>query len=273
MKGTAMRITLFGPLQVHHGERRLRGSHLGGAKPRSLLELLLLARGRTVTKERLADALWSTAPPRDTASTLEHYVCVLRRRLFDDQATARRVLATETGAYRFDTSMVELDVDVFDRLTRQAEIVDADRARLMLTQAVDLVQGDLLDDAPYAAWAADERERYRAGVARAHLWLARDCMVLRNFGGSVRHAEASLRVAPYSEEAYRTLMVADHALGHSDLARSAHLRCRQTLADHLGVDPTSETEAVGAAIDCGTPALDLVDAFVNRSIGGVLAAA
>lgn len=268
-----MRITLFGPLQVHDGERRLRGSDLGGAKPRSVLELLLLARGRTVTKERLADAVWGATPPRDAASTLEHYVCVLRRRLFHDQATARRVLATEPGAYRFDTSMVELDLDVFDRLTRQAEYADDGKTRLLLSHAVDLADGDLLDDAPYAPWAAEERERYRAGVARAHLWLARDCLLLRNFVGSVRHAQESLRFAPYSEEAIRTLMVADHALGHSDLARAAHLRCRQLLAEHLGVDPTSETESVGAAIDCGMPALDLVDAFLSRTLGGTLAAA
>ncbi len=268
-----MLITLFGPLQVHDGDRRLRGGDLGGAKPRAVLELLLLARGRTVSKERLADAVWGATPPRDAASTLEHHVCVLRRRLFRDQATARRVLATEPAAYRFDATMVDLDLDAFDRLTRQAEHADQGRTRLLLGQAADLAHSDLLDDAPYAPWAQDERERYRAGAARAHLWLARDCMMLHNFAGSVRHAEESLRFAPYSEEAFRTIMVADHALGHADLARRAHLRCRQTLGQHLGVDPTTETEAVGAAIDCGMPALDLVDAFVTRSLGVVLAAA
>jgi DNA-binding SARP family transcriptional activator len=268
-----MRIELFGPLQVHDGTRRLRGSDLGGAKPRSLLELLLLARGRTVSKERLAEWLWSTTPPRSAASALEHYVCVLRRRLFTDQDAARQVLATESGAYRFDTSMVDLDLDVFDRLVRQSEHSDDTRSRVLLTEAVEIARRDLLDDAPYAPWAIEERELYRSRVARAHLWLARDCMTQQHFIGSLRHAEDSLQFAPYSEEAFRTIMVADHALGHADLARRAHLRCRQTLAEHLGVDPTSETEAVGAAIDGGVPALELVDAFVRRSLSTVLAAA
>ena len=68
-------------------------------------------------------------------------------------------------------------------------------------------------------------------------------------------------------------MVADHAMGHADLARRAHLRCRQILAEHLGVDPTSQTEAIGAAIDGGVPAAELLDAFVHRSRVGTLTAA
>ena len=64
-----------------------------------------------------------------------------------------------------------------------------------------------------------------------------------------------------------------NALGHADLARAAHRRCRQVLADHLGVDPTSETEAVAAAIDAGMPADELVRAFLDRSLHGLLAAA
>jgi DNA-binding SARP family transcriptional activator len=260
-----MHIELFGPLQVHDGARRLRGGDLGGAKPRSVLEVLLLARGRTVSKERLAELLWDTAPPRNAASTLEHYICLLRRRVFADQATARRVLATECGAYRFDTTMIDLDVDRFDRLVRQSERCDSAHARTLLTEAVDIARHDLLDDAPYAPWATGERELYRSRVARAHLWLARDYMAQHNFLGSLRHAEDALQFAPYSEEAFRTIMVADHAMGYADLARRAHLRCRQILAEHLGVDPTTETEAIGAAIDGGAPATELLDAFVHRS--------
>lgn len=268
-----MNVRLFGPLQVIDGERQLRGSEIGGAKPRGLLELLVLARGRTVSKDQLADALWGAEPPRNVAGTLEHYVCVLRRRLFADQQFARRVLATEPGAYRFDTSLVELDLDEFDRVVLQAEHADDARRRHLLNQAVEIARLDLLDDAPYAPWAQGERDLYRGRVARAHLWLARDCVAAGNHPGAVRHAEATLRVTPYSEEAFRTIMVADHALGHADLARLTFLRCRQVLGDALGVDPTTETERVAAAIDTGMPATELVAAFLDRSLTARLVAA
>jgi len=183
------------------------------------------------------------------------------------------VLVTEPGAYRFDTSRVGLDLDEFDRLVRQAEHAEEGRRRVLLSQAVDLARHDLLDDAPYAPWAVAERELYRSRVTRAHLAIARECLAAGQYDCAMRHGESALQFAPYSEEAFRTLMVADHALGHADLARAAHRRCRQVLAEHLGVDPTSETEAVAAAIDAGVPADELVRAFLDRALHGMLAAA
>jgi DNA-binding SARP family transcriptional activator len=258
---------------VQDGDRTLRGADFGGLKPRGLLELLLLARGRTVSKEQLADHLWGDTPPRNIAGTLEHYVCVLRRRLCTDQQMARQILVTESGAYRFDIAHVDVDLDRFDRLMVQAEYGDDATRRVLLRQAVELVRGDLLEDAPYAPWAQAERDQYRSRVARAHLWLGRDAVLIGCHEAAVRHGEAALRVAPYSEEAFRIIMIADHALGHADLARHTHLRCRQTLAECLSVDPTTETENVAAAIDGGMPPTELIEAFSNRALGALLAAA
>ena len=268
-----MEITLFGPLKVRVGETTLRASDIGGAKPRGLLELLLLARGRTVSKEQLADALWGDQQPQNVAGTLEHYVCVLRRRLFADQALARRVLRTEPGAYRFDTSMVQLDLDRFDQLMMQAELADAARRPQLLAEAVGVAHHELLDDSPYASWVQQDRDLYRSRVARAHLALSRHHLAVGNHEGAVRHGEEALRFAPYSEEAFRVIMVADHAMGMSDLARHTHLRCRQVLGDVLGVDPATETETVASAIDAGVPATELVRAFLDRGLMTLLAAA
>lgn len=260
-----MQIQLFGALQIRHGGRTLRGGDLGGAKPRAILELLLLARGRTVSKDRLADALWGERPPRNVAAALEHHVCVLRQRLCDDPELAHRVVVTEPGAYRLDTGLVDTDIDEFDRLVRESETSDDDRRRCLLSRAVELAVDDLLDDAPYAPWTEHDRERYREKVARAHLWLARDALAGHHFVQTLRHAEDALRVAPYSEAAFRMIMVADHGLGHGDLARRAHARCRQVLADHLGATPSHETDALAAEIAAGAPAGHLVAVLLGGS--------
>jgi hypothetical protein len=49
---------LFGPIEVAAGGRRLGPRDLGGPKATQVLELLLVARGHYVTKDRLADQLW-----------------------------------------------------------------------------------------------------------------------------------------------------------------------------------------------------------------------
>lgn len=260
-----MQIQLFGALQIRHGGRTLRGGDLGGAKPRAILELLLLARGRTVSKDRLADALWGERPPRNIAAALEHHVCVLRQRLCDDPDLAHRVVVTEPGAYRLDTSLVEVDVDEFDRLVRDAETGDDDHRRTLLARAVELAQDELLDDAPYAPWTLHDRDRYREKVARAHLWLARDAMSGHHFVQTLRHAEDALRVAPYSETAFRMIMVADHGLGHTDLARRAYARCRQVLSEHLAATPSPATESLAAEIAAGTPVAALVASLTGTA--------
>lgn len=76
-----MDVSLLGSLVVTTGARCVRGRDLGGAKPRGLLELLLLARGKSVSKDALADALWGMSPPNNVAGTIEQYVSLLRRRL------------------------------------------------------------------------------------------------------------------------------------------------------------------------------------------------
>lgn len=254
-----MEISMFGVLTIRDGDRVLHGRSIGASKPRGLLELLLLARGRPVTKDALAEALWAGAtPPRDAFRTLEHYMCVLRKRLCDDRDLAQRVFATGPNSYRVDVAHVALDVDRFDALVREAEIVDAADRRRLLTEAVELAKDDLLADSTFASWAAFDRDLYRERVARAHLWIAGDCLLDGDMHTALRHCDEALRFAPYCERAFRLSMIANYALGLGDLARSTYLRCRAVLGSGLNVDPTSETVSVAAAIDAGAPLAELI---------------
>ena len=251
---------MFGVLAVHDQGRTLQGRAIGGAKPRGLLELLLLARGRPVMKEALADALWPDGvdAPRDPIRTLEQYVCVLRRRLCGDQDRARLVFATGANSYRIDPAHVDIDVDHFDMLVRTAEESDPPARRALLTEAVSLARADLLADSMYASWTALDRDLYRDRIARAHLWLAGNYILDGDMHLVIRHAEEAIRFAPYSERAYRSLMVANYALGLDDMARSAYRRCCEALSAGIDLDPTSDTMAVAAAIDAGAPLHELI---------------
>jgi DNA-binding SARP family transcriptional activator len=136
----------------------------------------------------------------------------------------------------------------------------------LLEQAVALARGDLIEDAPYAPWIQPHRDVYRHLVARARLWLAHDCVLAGDYAAAIRHSEDALRITPYSEQAFRTIMVSDHALGYQDLARATYVRCRELLADSLDTDPTTETARVASAIDAGALPRELIDEFfVPRS--------
>jgi DNA-binding SARP family transcriptional activator len=262
-----MKISVFGPLTVSDGARLLTGSQLGGNKCRSLLEILVLARGHPVSKESIAEKLWGDDQPRNIASTVEHYVCVLRQIIFVDADAARSTIVTGPGTYRLDPTKVEIDLDLFDEFEHRARRSSPAERQLLLTEAVELVHGELLEDNPYAPWAEADRQTYRDSTARLHLWLALDHLVGNRPREAVFHAQQALTFAPFSEQALRILMVANHVLGLADLARNLLVQFRSYIGDRLGSDLTTLTEQVGSAIDAGVPAPQMIVELFESSGG------
>lgn len=80
-ESATVKAALFGPIELTGSQRRLGPGDLGGTKSKQVLELLLVARGHGVTKDRLADQLWGEALPKRAFAALENYVFILRRHL------------------------------------------------------------------------------------------------------------------------------------------------------------------------------------------------
>ncbi len=257
-----MDISMFGPLQVRDGERVLGPRDLGGVKPRQVLELLLLARGHLVSTDMIAAALWPEGEePRNVVATLNTYVCVLRHSIFVDQALARRVIVTGPGAYRLALEEVDLDLDRFDDLLLQAERAPRQERIRLLTEAVGLAGGPVLEHARYDEWAQEDRLVYEDRTTRAHLDLALDWLAEGERSTCLRHAEIALSHDRYSEEAYRLIMLANHGLGRHDVVRRTLARCRAILERELGVGCGPETERMAAAIEARAAEGDILDTF------------
>jgi DNA-binding SARP family transcriptional activator/pimeloyl-ACP methyl ester carboxylesterase len=239
-----IRVRLFGSFEVDVDGRRLGSRDFGGVKPKQLLELLVLRRGRPVSKDELTDALWPTSPPRDPTATLESYASVVRSRL----GSARGLLATETGGYRFDSDRACVDVDEFDAKVRDAAGSPAGARRARLEQALALASGDVLSDEPYAPWALDLRGVYYERRVQAVCDLAGVCLALGDFASARRHAEQALLLDPVLERAHRMAILAHYALGDEERALRAYERCRGALVEALGASPTPETAALHAAV-------------------------
>lgn len=253
---------MFGPLLVRDGERVLGPRDLGGVKPRQVLELLLLARGHLVCSDMIATALWPEGQePRNVVATLNTYVCVLRHAMFEDQTRARRVIVTEPGAYRLSLEEVSVDLDRFDDLLLRAERAPRHERLELLTAAVGLARGPLLEHARYDEWVQEDRLLYEDRTTRAHLDLAVEWLAEGERSACLRHAELALGRDRYSEEAYRLVMLANHGLGRHDAVRRALGRCRAVLDGDLGVGCGPETERMAAAIDSRTPESDILEAF------------
>ncbi len=243
-----VRVSLFGVLRVVTADGVLEACDFPGSKPRQLLEALLGQRGHRVSKDRLAELLWGDDLPRDHAATLETYVSVLRRTLAPRAPARRSVVVTEPGGYRIGPAGLEVDLDVFDALVARASGAPPTTALALLESALELVRGEVLEDAPEAPWALRLRETYRARWTQVLVDAGRLALVTGDATGALAHAERAVALDPLSEPPYQVLMTAAYALGRQSEALAAFDRCRRLLADELGADPLDETVALHLAI-------------------------
>jgi DNA-binding SARP family transcriptional activator/pimeloyl-ACP methyl ester carboxylesterase len=239
---------MFGPLSVEVAGRRLGPRDLGGRKPKQVLEVLLVNRGQAVPKDRLVDVLWGERLPRDPMRTLEASVSVLRSRLHPDPAAARRILASERAAYRLPLDDAEVDLWRFDDLVEQAADGGGEAPSELRRAALRLVRGDVLADEPYAEWALPLRDLYAERHVQLLLDCAEDALAAGDSRSALEHADDALRAQPTRERAHRLVMAAHHLSGEQDRALRAYDRCRDALAEELGVSPLPETEAVYLAV-------------------------
>jgi DNA-binding SARP family transcriptional activator len=241
-------VRLFGPLAVDDGLNTLGAGDLGGSRPKQALEILLAARGHRVSTDRLAELLWGDARPDKWAGSIQTFISVLRRRLTSDGKRARELVVTEAGAYRFATDLVDLDLDRFDELLERSSREPTHRSRLALERALALVQGEVLEDEPYAAWAQELRGTYHGRVLGARLDAADAALAEFDYAGALAHGEAAVVADPFSERAQRVAMVALYALGRQHEALAAYRAFRTRLDQELGLEPTADTRALEAAI-------------------------
>jgi DNA-binding SARP family transcriptional activator len=242
MEGPALRIRLFGALELRLGDAPLPPLESGRAE--SLLAYLLLHRETPQARQHLAFLLWPDTTEAQARTNLRHVLHNLRRALpaldqFLD--VTPRTLQWRAGAPLW------LDVAAFEAALARAEREVAGDGLDALREAVELYAGDLLAGC-YDEWLLGERERllrrYLAAVARlAELLEARG-----EQARAVGYAEQLLRHDPLREETYRLLMRLHDGAGDRARALRVYHACAATLERELGVEPSAATREAYEAL-------------------------
>ncbi len=267
--GQLPRTFLFGPLVIQGSLSRIGPRDFGGRKPKQILEILLLARGRHVSKDILADLLWNDDElPENPDSTIETYVAVLRRHLRAALPDGALLIQTLAGAYRFDYEGVSVDVERFDGLLAEAGRRPPADALPLLEAALALVTGDLLEDEPYAEWTLGHRAEYREKVLQALLDASAAHASAGNRRLAIAHANKALSLDNTNERAYRLAASSLGAEGFREKAFRMLSLCERVLDRELGVEPEPETialrEALARSPGLRGGAIELVDLDVRE---------
>lgn len=242
-------FSLLGALRVESGGSRLSDSGFPSRKAKQACELLAIAGGQPVSKERIIELLWGDRLPKDPTGTVDHTMSLLRRSL--ETARGTQPIVTERGHYRLDMSLCRIDTVEFDSLL-EIRGLEPEAALESLLEALSLVRGTVLEDEPYQPWAETVRERYRQKIERARLDAAALALGLHRPELALDLADQVRQDSPMvHEEAYTLGVSALHQLGrrHDAMVRMAELERR--MSDEFGAGLSPRAVLVGSLVRQG----------------------
>lgn len=245
-----IRIHTLGGFAVTIEGAPLRSPRKAPRKPLELLKALIAQGGQAASAAQLTEALWPQAEGDAAADAFEVTLRRLRKLLGRDEA-----ILLEDGRLSLNAGCCWLDVWAFERTVGRMEsrvtdtfpMTDAELTSLG-ERLVALYPGHFLTGEDEKPWLLGRRQRlasqmFRAVTALGELWEAR---------GAPERAELTYRrgveLDAASESLYRLLIAVQIKRGHYAEALKTYGQCRRMLSATLGVEPSSETQALCRAI-------------------------
>jgi len=242
-----MNISVLGPVEVSSAGAALR---LSRRQQRLILGILAMEANTEVSLDRLVDLIWAGRPPRQARAAVHSRVSELRAILDRAPAGGQRpaVNSTRTG-YLLMIAREHVDVHRFRQLVAYGRQTPNDAtARDVLNRALDLWRGPVLGgsvtEGPLAAICRNlESTRLTVveDLCEIELRLGHERQVLDQ-------ALSDVAAHPTRERLVGNVMLALHRTGRTAEALELFDRSRRILRDELGIDPSTELQALHVAV-------------------------
>ncbi|WP_188194750.1 AfsR/SARP family transcriptional regulator [Nonomuraea sp. SYSU D8015] len=265
----AVRFGVLGPLRA---ELAGRAVGLGGLRQRAVLAVLLIARGRMVSAERMTSQVWEGSPP-SSPTTLHAYISELRRALEPGRSPGAppRLLVREGPGYTLRADPSAVDAERFaDLAVAGRRALDGGRpgpAAELLTEALELWRGPAYADFDGAGFAFTEAARLEDLRTAAYEDRLAATIDLGRPAEAVGELEALVAEQPLRERGWELLVLALYRSGRQADAIAALRTVRHRLADELGIDPGLALRDLESAVLTQDPRLDPPPARSTATIG------
>lgn len=247
--GFTLRIRAMGSFAVWRGNHEITAKEWQREKAKQLFQVFVTNRKRLLQKEQIIDLLW---PGADSATAFRDFKVALNALwgALEPSRAARSgsfYVLRQGSAYGLNlASGFWLDADEFESLvTRGLSLVGKGQtaaAADALRRALDLYQGDFLEDVPYEDWALEERERLQVLYLRAAETLAQQAVREGDYEGCIHLCDRILARDHCWEEAFRLLMVSYYRMGNRSMALRTYDKCVQNLESELSIKPMPATQ-------------------------------
>jgi SARP family transcriptional regulator, regulator of embCAB operon len=240
-----LRIYLAGNMALERGSALIPEHAFPGSQGRLAFAFLVAERSNSISKERLADALWDGEPPVAWGAALRAIVSKLRRVL--DETGAACSIAHVGGSYQLrlppDTWV---DVEAAVAAAHDAEVALRDGDLPTTTGsalvAISIARRPFLDGIQ-TGWVTGQRAKLHDIQVRALWCRAQSAFARGDRSNAIGDAERVIELEPFREQAYVLLMRVHVDSGNNAEALATYGRLRSTLATELGADPSPTTEA------------------------------
>lgn len=250
-----LRFHCLGPFRVFLDGEPVPPERFQRQKSLGLLKFLVANRGKPVSRDALVELLWPEADPRYARKNLRVVLHSLRQTLQPPQGHGvlpPLVVSQNDMVYLDGSGHVWVDAEEFllvaQRARDMAALGQVQEALAECRKAVQLYQGDYMEDEPYSDWCLFKREHLR----EAYISLLRRMAALQCEAGGVDDAISTYRVAlgvdPAREDIHRELMRLLWQRGHKDEALRQYDICQRVLREELGIGLGQETQRLYRAI-------------------------
>ena len=255
-----LRIDVLGDLRWTVDDTEL---DLAAPMHRALLAILAINANTVVSTEQIIDEIWGATATDGTRTTLQSYVSVLRRSA--REAGRDDLIETRSPGYVLRLGDDELDLRHFRRLVAVArQTVRGPDREQALRDALGLIRGAVLPDLTHL----DTARVLATDVADQWRWLVQEVVEIDLAAGRAAECVPLLRsvvdVNPLEERMWGLLMRCLYRAGRQADALRAYQELREILVEQLGVDPSTEIQAIERDILDGS--IDDVAAAVTPSI-------
>ncbi len=245
-----LRIQLFGTFQLWRDGELLPPQAWKRRKTQTLLKILLLERGQTFTQDQLVEWLFPDAHPFKALQNLHGRISELRKLLESDLmkgTDSMFILSPSKGHYQFNPQIeCKIDTEIFQTKFKQGNTYldeqDLIKASKYFQQAIDVYQGDYLQEDRYEDWAIFHHQQWQQRYLDALIKLAECQMAQSQYQQAIALIDRGMKIDVSREQLYRTLMQCYAHLGELGEVGKVYQRCVQVLQDELQVQPARQTE-------------------------------
>jgi predicted ATPase/DNA-binding SARP family transcriptional activator len=244
---TPAELRVLGGLELHRCAEMVP---IGGPKAQLLLSILVAQCDARLSVDRLVEALWADVVPKSATATIQSSVSRLRSILAPDFS-----ITHDSGGYRFETGIGELDARRFERLLVRSRTVEPVACAEALDEALGLWHGPAFGefaDRPEVRGEAIRLDELR--LAATDEW-ADVKMRTDHPATMVGELESLVSVHPLRECYWRLLMLALYRTGRQAEALRRANEFRTMLAHEAGLDPSPAVRELEAQIFADDPAL------------------